>query len=256
MRKIKSSIILDKINSIKKSNPSEFKTNYFFNQLDEEVLYLENDCALVFLQPETDFYRLYFATSDLNKLDVIFKALPAKTDICLNYICKKKIDDDLAQIILNYFYLFVKHERLRTNKIRNKGVVVKHAEINDLDSIYSSLNTNFNKYSDFLPTKEKLKCSIENKTVVVNKQDNKVLGYIIYNVSGVTADFNYLYNNSSNILDAINLTNSFYTDIFNRGIKNVFLWVDEKNVKVKKAHLKSGYLGDNTFNYIFRKKGN
>lgn len=249
MRKIKSSIIFDKINTIKKSNPSEFKTNYFFNQLDEEILCLDNDNAIIFLQPEYDFFRLYFAYVDTESLDCLFDCLK-NNDIYLEIITKTKPNEELNKIILKHFSF----ETLYQKMFKKLKITEEKTSINDLinvDEIYEKIFSTFNIHYDHFMSKEELKELADSKQILTIYENNELKSFLIFKTKGSSAYLNHIANYGSK-QNLIALWEKFYQVLNNNRINYLDLWYDTANKKAFNMYNIENFKNFPLKNYIYK----
>lgn len=258
MNKITLQCIMTKINSIKLIDCFNFYTNYFFNKLDDEVYYYENEKAIIFLQPESDFYHLYFACTNLDYLEKLFEQIDLKADIAVEIICKNKIDDFLFKSLSKYFEYQTTYNRTKLYNLRERPYKKEplFATENDVEFIHNQLRAEFNKYFDHFPSRETLIEYIKNNWVIVKKdENNNILAYIIFTIANKSCHFNYMKNLTSDSFILISLIDQFYNKIIKLDVNNVYLWVDmDNNSRVRKLHEFYGHKFDGTLNVTFLKK--
>ena len=257
MRKASLDKIKALISHIRKNcqNRKDFHSNYYFSDFKNvELSYLINDTqdSLIFLYPSGDFYRLYFATSNLDNLAKLKTSLPEKFNGVLDVVFRNDLPKNLALFLENNFNFHAEFRRYRTSKIKNRKTKVEFAKVEDLDNIYKSLVNNFDKFDSHFPNRNELLNYIEDNNVLVNRTNEGIKGYIIFQIIGSTANFNYLYNNDGNSLSMPRMYSGFFTELSKREVKNVFLWVDEKNISVKEFYLKTGFQADGTIDRIYK----
>ena len=245
------------INSIKKncSKHNNFHTNYYFGNLkNTEFKYIinEKNDSLIFLTPAEGFYRLYFATNNLNNLAILKTKLPNNIEGVLDVVFRKQLCEELSLFLENNFTFHAEFWRLRTSKIQNQNTKVEFANIEDTDEIQNSLRSTFDEFDSHFPTRDELMSYIKEKNIIINRTHEGIKGYVIFQVSGSTAHFNYFFNNDNNRLSMPKLYDGCFTELFNRKIKHVFLWVNEKNIKIKDYYQKRGFKPDGTIDKIYK----
>lgn len=251
MPKINSAEIMTQITKIKKSG-DEFYINYFLTTLNEELLYFENDGAIVFLQPEHDFYRLYFACSDLEKLDDLLVQLP-KDEIYLEYVCKNDIDEKLAEILLRYFTFDALYQKM----FKKLNVVdEKYLPVNVIDAkvIYKKVYETFNIYYDHLASEEEIIEMCENRNVITIYEGGQLRAFLIYKIKGKSAYLNHIANYGSKD-NLIELWNKFYQTLNAKEINYLDLWYDKANAKALNMYRIEQFSDFNLYNYIYKLKG-
>ena len=105
------SVIQNKINSLRNDNIQNFYTNYFMNDIEKDVEIFENNDAILFINPEKDFYKLFFAYSDINSFMELLHKLPNKK-IYLEIISKTEPQDDFINAIKPYFEYKTTYQKL------------------------------------------------------------------------------------------------------------------------------------------------
>lgn len=241
---------------------SSLLTNYFNHISFNQAKAVYGDSALVFLIKNDDFYKLYFIASNISSLEEIFKYISSSDyKIVIEVITKNMLNENLHNILNKYFSFYSVYERLRinTNDLKSHFVAkienIDYATISDLASVESLLLDNFNKYYDNLPTRDKLKDYISNKQILLKREASQIKALLVFTLQNKVSHFNYLLNLNVNSTFAINLTEQYYLLMKEKGIKQIYLWVDiTHNIRVKNMHLKYNYKSDNTFNYIFYKE--
>lgn len=264
MQKETSLFIKNKINELRKKDSINFFTNYFLTPLDDEIFCVHNENAIVFLQPEYDFYRMYYTYTNLEFFGVLLKEIEPDMAISLEIIQKNELDKNLKNILLNRFVFdtsFIKMQLLKfkeTEKytaITNKNI--QYAEKSDAEIIYKELHKAFYQYSSHLPDLNKIMNYIYEKQIVVKRDaNNKIDAFIIYIISGKQCNLDQIINISKRKNIVSNLINDFYVDIANKNIINIYLWVDSiNNTHAKSVYEHYGYKPTELYNHIFITKG-
>ncbi len=263
MEKVSIDFVKDKFSEIRKKDVVNFNTNYFLTPLDNEVMCLYNENAIVFLQPEYDFYRLYYVTLSFEALDVLFQKLPSDIKICVEIIKKGPLSDAEKQIFNQHFCFDTTFTRLRLNMKNIKRVKfcnssdVEYAKENEVDFIYKNLHETFYQYSSHLPSYSQIKDHVKNNNVVVTRSTTGDISYFsLFIINESHFNFDQLVSlPCKNDEDLFTLLNYMYTAIRDNGATNGHLWVDEiNNGNVVLLHKFYGYIPDGTKNHIFLSK--
>ena len=258
MQYLKKEDVIDKINTLRKKDIKNFQTNYFINELDEEIQCFKNNNAIIFLQPDRDIYRLYFAFIEMSDFEELLKKLPLDIKISLEILTKKEIDNYLSECIKKYLHFDTMFERYRCKceklRIFQKIEVnqILYAEKKDLAEVNKLLEETFNYYSSHLPSLKELKKLIDNKMVIIEKDKNKISSVVVYKTVGENINFDQLVNLNNEPLKMMHVLDSFYSKIKFKEYNEVFLWIDTiYNKNVIKLHKLYGYKSDLLKDYYF-----
>jgi hypothetical protein len=119
--------------------------------------------------------------------------------------------------------------------------MLEYATPDDLDQLHADLFRVFNKYTDHLPTKDRLLGYIVNHQVIVNRRNCRILGAVCFQLQGLRVNYNYLYNLSGDGIDFLRLQNNFYGVMHQRGIRAGFLWINQTNTLLAALHQSMGW---------------
>lgn len=259
-----STTVMNKISTLKKQNHSDFVTNYFLNFLDHNAKLFESNNSLVILQPEDNFFRVYFATTDLTEFSKLLNTLPNDQYYSLEIIEHGDISAELKTIISNKIPYDTRFERMRVplNKFRKMALYppeeITYATPSDAMLIFNELHRAFHQYSSHLPTQDELLKMINDLQVIVIRSplDNQINSFLIYTVNGIVSHFNQLLNIRGQNFELLKLIDFYHSRMIELGIKNLYLWVDsENNKKVQRLHYSYGFRSDGTSNYVFATPG-
>lgn len=246
--------INNKISKIKKLSESFNLTNYFWQPLKSHIFEAyECDNAIIFIDKDTGFYRLYYFSANLNDLKELINKVDLKP-ITIDYITKKYADK------INSVFIECGYERIALYKrIVNNNLPIFQtndelcfARLEEIDFLYNRLFDDFNKYLDHIPSKHKIKDLITNQNVIVTHEKKEISGYIIFRLQGKKAFLNYWYNEGKP-MNALSLLINFYGLMVNNKISSVYGWVNENKKGVIKTHQKFGFIFDGLEDYIYKK---
>lgn len=250
MQSIKSNEIVKKINNLRKKNINNFQSNYFFTQIEEDILYAENNDALIFLSREKTFYKLFYAFVDAVSFSNLLKDLP-DINIYLEIISKQEPSHDLQTALKPYFEYKTTYQKLykKLDVIEKKIPVISTV---DIDLIFEKLYQSFDIYFEHLMQKEELIELASNNKVITIYENNEMTSFIIYKVQGTKAYLNQIanYGSKSNLID---LWKKFYLALNNDGIKYLDLWYNKQNKKAENMYNIEQFQPLNMFNYCYKK---
>lgn len=221
-----------RIDIVKARTPGGFVTNYFRAEMvGARIFCASTDHTVLFANEEHDFLRLFFFSTSRDDLDAALRTVVLPGAVVCGYLTKvpeQRILDTLANAGFAPLAVFrrMTHARLPT---RTAGPAPAFATLDDLDEIHGALFSIFNRFTDHLPTRERLRTYIANQQVLVNRRDGQILAAIIFQLLGRQVNYNYLYSRSPNPLDLLMLQSAFYRLMATKGIRSGFLWVDRTN---------------------------
>ena len=243
---------------IKAHSRGGFFTNYFREEMvGPQILTAATDRSLLLANDEHDFFRLYFFTTDLTDLEQILRDVDSPGNVVAGYLTKaadKAVDENVvAAFQQSGFDHIATYRRMITYRLpaQRPNPALEYAIAADVDQLHEGLFQTFNKYTEHLPTKNRLHGYVENRWVIVNRQAGRILGAICFQLQGQRVYYNYLYNLSRNALDFLRLQNNFYGVMHERGIRAGFLWINQTNAGLAALHKSMGWRFDGLKDYFY-----
>ena len=247
-----------KMDAIKVRSAGGFFTNYFHQPMvGHQLLSAQTDHSLLFLNDEFDFYRLFYFTNDLADLGGALKDLEFSETTVASYLDTSLDERIPARFLESGFEAIATYQRMINHDlpIYRTNRALRFAEAGDVETLYQGLFTVFNKYTDRLPTKDLLANFIAQQQVLVNRNQDGILGCIIFQIQRKRVNVSHLYNHSDNNLDTLMLLSNFYGLMHERGIRSGFLWVNSTNVNVSKMQRNFGWIFDGVRDRCYLKRG-
>ena len=244
------------MNLLKKKSRGPVYTNYFKPQVYQtNLLSTLNDEALVFMDRDTDFYRLYFYAINLMSILDLLKATSV-SPIVVDYLAKD-FSGDVETLFLNAgFEKYAVLIRMINNNLPKfpKTEPLHYAEETEWSVILDMLNVGLDKFTGHFPQQEELLNLIRDKRVIVTRKNNAVTGLFMYQIMNKKCHFYQWYSAKENDpSDGANLLINLYAILGTLGIQLGYLWVDEKNTTVMKIHKRFGFKPDGLKDFIYIK---
>jgi hypothetical protein len=243
---------------VKAQSIGGFFTNYFRTEMvGSQILSAATPRTVLFVNNEHDFFRLYFFTIDLADLKQTLRELEFRGETVVGYLTKGSDEAADEKIMAAFqqcgFDPIATYRRMTTYRLppQRPNAALEFAVAADVDAIYEGLFRTFNKYTDHLPTKDRLFRYVENQWVIVNRQDSQIRGAVCFQLEGPRVNYNYLYNLSRNALDFLRLQNNFYGVMHQRGIHAGFLWINEAESQLAALHESVGWRFDGLKDYFY-----
>lgn len=243
---------------VKARSTGGFFTNYFRQELvGQQILSAATARTVVLVNDEHDFFRLYFFTSDLVDLEQTLRNVDLPGDLVLGYLTKttKKVADEniAAAFRQSGFNPIATYRRMITYRLppQRPNHELEYAIAADVEQLYEGLFQSFNKYTDHLPTRNRLHRYVENHWVIVNRHVGRVRGAVCFQLEGPRVNYNYLYNLSGNALDFLRLQNNFYGVMHQRSVHAGFLWVNQTDTRLAALHESMGWRFDGLQDYFY-----
>ena len=258
--KLSSEKISNIYNNLRKEDIKHFQTNYFLTPIAEGTDCYYNEKAIIFLQPDRDIFRLYYAFLELEYFEKLMQQLPLDKKISLEIITKGELDVALYDCVNKYIPYETTFERMRakcddilTSKIYDHNEI-QFATKEDVDVVYDALYSVFFYHTSHLPNKKDLLDLINNQQVLCVKDDNKLASFIVYKPEGMQARFDQFLSIDKNIKNTMKLMDYFVSELKYKNFKTCYLWVDI--VKNKPAQLMYKYYkfkSENLKSFVFSK---
>jgi hypothetical protein len=239
---------------VKAQSTRGFSTNYFRQQLvGPQILTAATARSVLLANDEYDFFRLYFFTNDVTDLEQILRDADYPGDVVAGYVTKAADENIAAAFQQSGFNPIATYRRMTTYRLppQRPNPTLEYAIAADVDQIHEDLFQAFNKYTDHLPTKNRLLGYVVNQQVIVNRQAGRILGAVFFQLQGPRVNYNYIYNFSRNGLDFLRLQNNFYGVMQQRGIRAGFLWIDQTNTRLVALHQSMGWRFDGLQDYFY-----
>jgi hypothetical protein len=239
---------------VKAQSTGGFFTNYFRQELvGPQILSAATPRTVLLVNDEHDFFRLYFFTSDLADLGRILREGQFPGEIVAGYLTKAADEMVAAAFQHSGFCPIATYRRMITYRLPSQrpNPALEYAIAADVDQIYEGLFRTFNKYTDHLPTKDRLLRYVENQWVIVNRQNGQIRGAVCFQLEGSRVNYNYLYNLSGNALDFLRLQSNFYGVMHQRGIHAGFLWINQTETRLAALHESVGWRFDGLKDYFY-----
>jgi hypothetical protein len=240
---------------IKAQSTSGFFTNYFRQEMvGPQILTAATAKRSVLLaNDEHDFFRLYFFTNDLADLEQMLREADYPADVVAGYLTKAADENVASTFQRSGFNPIATYNRMLSYRLptQRPNPALEYAVPADVDQIHEGLFRTFNKYTDHLPTKNRLLGYVVNHQVIVNRQAGRVLGAVCFQLQGPRVNYNYLYNLSADALDFLRLQNNFYGVMYQRGIRTGFLWINQTETRLAALHQSMGWRFDGLHDYFY-----
>src|SRR5262249_10372745 len=239
---------------IKAQSTGVLSTNYFRQEMvGPQILAAATARSILLANDEHDFFRLYFFTSDLIDFEQLLRGANLPGNAVAGYLTRAADESIAAPFKRSGFNPLPPYRRMITYRLppQRPNPALEYAIAADVDKLYKDLFQTFNKYTDHLPTKDRLHRYIENQWVIVNRQADRILGAVCFQLKGPQVNYNYLYNSSGSALDLLRLQNNFYGVMHQRGIRRGFLWTNQANTRVAALHESTGWRFDGLQDYFY-----
>ena len=244
----------DQMALIRAQSSGGYLTNYFRQEMvGSQILTAATARSVLLANDEHDFFRLYFFTTDLADLEQILHDVDLPGEVVAGYLTKAADEKIVAAFQHSGFNCIATYRRMITYRLppQRPNPALEYAIAADVDQIHEDLFQTFNKYTDHLPTKNRLHDYVVNQWVIVNREGGRVLGAVCFQLQGPRVNYNYLYNFSGNGLDFLRLQNNFYGVMHQRGIRRGFLWIDHSNTRLAALHESMGWRFDGLQDYFY-----
>ena len=199
-------------------------------------------------------YLFYITTDEFQLRKGLQEITPQiKKTVMVDILEDSKIESIKQVFFDNDFLLYEELNRMSRIGLPDSiqpGLGVTFAEPEDSVVILQLLYSNFDPLSEQIPDIEEIAHYIQNKWVLVYKLEHKIVGFIIFELTGLTLYLRYWFVlpqfREMNI--GSKLFNSFMYE--GRNTKRQLLWVITHNINAIKRYVHYGFKPEKLFDYV------
>lgn len=248
------SAVHERMARVKAESVGGFYTNYFRQELPgTQILSTATERTVLLLNDEHDFFRLYFFTTDAADLQRVLGSMQFPGGTVTDYLTRSADQRITAAFERSGFDLVATYRRMISYQLPayQPNAALQYASPADVNQLHERLFERFNKYTDHLPTKDRLRRYIENDWVIVNRHAEGIRGAVCFQLEGPRVNYNYIYSLTGNPLDFIGLQNNFYGLMRQQGIHAGFLWINQAEQGLARLHHSMGWQFDGLKDHFY-----
>lgn len=260
--------ILESIKKVKDLKKG-FVTNFFPEEnrlnlwIGKKIFFEEHfSNSVMFFRKNETFYNLYFVTTDtisLSNLLLHLKSVNYDKLFVTDIIGRESGLNNILSIFENndYFQYTSLQRMISSSHFESQdGIIknVKSARTGQAPEILHLLYHYFDPFAEQLPYIEEINHWIESQTLKVIEENNKIIGFVIYDLIGLTSNLRYWFvhpdHRNKNIGSALLRTYFQHSINANR----LLFWVIKSNQNAIKRYLHYGYRQENLNDYVMINK--
>lgn len=235
--------------------PNEFRANIWMeNELLESY---QGDETYIFIVKNSGFTTLYFCSTSIDKLKTCISNLDIDNTLVLDIVTNGS-DSPLIELFKRNGYFdycsLVRMSRVGQLPEKDKDEMVQFAKYEDISQIKNYFDNHFDKLSEQIPTRKELERWIDRSEIIVCIIDNIIVGYLIYDLIGVTLYLRYWFV-SPEYRDK-KVGSKLFNEFINCGkdSKRQVLWVITTNENAIKRYIHFGFKEEKMFDTVLIKK--
>jgi len=225
-------------------------TNYFGIELNNVKWYGDDENLFIVKQFE-GYSRVYLMANDEKIIKNILSSLPL--DSCINIPSKNGIDNWLPLLTGSGFKQIATYQRygyINYRKGNDKNLMF--AEKDDISIIDKELHYFFSPLTGHLPNLDELSLMIDEKQIVVNRDDTGVLnGALCFKVKGKKAELPFWFDRTG---DGLSLLFKVFYLCHQADVRQIIFWVNDVNQNTIAIHKMLGAKEDGLIDYVFNKE--
>ena len=240
-----------------------FLTNFFPEQkkidiwISHECLYVvESKETVIFLKKDDGFTYILYCATNKEQLFVSLASLPEDAYV-FDQIVDVRTDISLLDGFKSLGFV-IRKSLVRMSKINETPeeiavTSVYDATKEDIPALDELLHKHFDKYAEQLPTLDEINEFIDSRRVIVKRADDKIAGFIFYDLSPSTLYLRYWLVNPEFRNHGVG--SELFHEYNRRGVacKRHILWVVEDNENAIKRYEHYGYRNETMKDYVFVK---
>jgi ribosomal protein S18 acetylase RimI-like enzyme len=182
-------------------------TNYYYDSvksrsliLNEKLFFVKINEVIFVFKRNKEFLNVYFYASDSNQLYYsLYILLQTYPDLIFIFdIVSRSTESDVLMAFkksnFNIYTSLVRMNRISEGYSLNEFIndqYLKVAEVAESIEVFNLLNTYFDPMAEQLPTRDEIIDYSNNGNILVYKYHNKVVGFVIYQLVGLTLYLRY-----------------------------------------------------------------
>lgn len=245
-----------------------FVTNFFLDEskhqfwIDNSVFYVVDTPKVVLLFKKGDGYcNVYYIATSISELTAVMDAVHTEyvdekwfVEVVGRDVQCEPILKELQSIDYKEYNCLKRMVMISSDAYEEKETCgVEYASKEDAEEIDECLHTFFNEKIEQLPLKDELTELISRQCVIKCMEDNKMLGFLIFEVNASTIHLRYWFTlpEHRNKKVGSRLLNRFFA--IGKDTKRRILWVLQDNENAIKKYEHYGFTVENMNDYILTK---
>ena len=238
-----------------------FITNFFPEQRKIEIWcshnslnLFETDEAVIFLKTDEEFTALMYCATTVDELFAAIALLSHEGTLVVDQIIDSRTNRSVLDRFIDAGFIIRKClvRMSKVNSVPSTIDLISDTCVyeSDIPMLNHLLQTNFDKYSEQLPTLEEIKDFVVEQHVIIKRVDDEIAGFIIYDQTPSTLYLRYWLVNPNFRNKGIG--SSLFREFSRRGnaCKRHILWVMEDNDNAIIRYKHYGYNEENLRNYV------
>jgi ribosomal protein S18 acetylase RimI-like enzyme len=236
--------------------PEEFKINLWIS--NNELFYEDYTDSILFFHKCDGFVTLFYCTTTIDALDNALIKLESDSLYVVDILSNTS-----KSLVIEIFYNngFKRHNSLvRMNKINQLKNIqyqpnenIKNADLSDTIEIQKIFFTYFDKFTEQIPINKELMQWIKQSHLIVYKDESKIVGFLIYDITGITLYLRYWFVRPEYRDQKVG--SELIKEFLFRGkeTKRQIFWVIESNENAIKRYLHYGFTRENMYDFVLIK---
>ena len=218
--------------------------------------------SVFFFAEKTGFSHLFYCSPSTKALSDSLsqlKLIIGKTLLVADIIGKESDIQSIVQIFReNEFYLYTTLNRMsrstKMDEYKNPSINLKKAEITHTEAIFNLLNKYFDPLAEQLPSQDEINNWIKLNHLILIEEKNEILGFVIFDLIGVTSYLRYWFVHPQyrNRKIGSTLLQEYFKN--SAETKRQLFWVIQTNENAINRYLHYGFHPENLYDYIMTNK--
>jgi ribosomal protein S18 acetylase RimI-like enzyme len=254
-----------RIKNYKKKLVTNFYPNVEKNNIwiaEGKFYIIEQGEVIYFLKEKSNFYALFFIASSNEELA---KSLPKimknfEEESLILDIVQKEETSELLHIFynasFNYYTSLVRMYRLNSKKDFLSATIegIQEASSRHVASLHNLFRIFFDEKAEQLPEEKELSKWIENKNILIYESENKIGGFLIYEITGNTLYLRYWFVHPD--FREKKIGSKLFTVFESRGkaTNRHLFWVIKSNKNAIKRYKHYGFVEEKMYNFVLTNK--
>ncbi len=256
--------LVSKIRNLKKG----FLTNFYLDAFKHDVWIKNSDLffeelgeTLLFIKHSKDFWNVFYTTSNIeelnNSLNIFTQTHSTQlmvTDIVGNEEQCLSINNCFKRNSFQHYNKLVRMSKLTKEELEfSLNNNVSYANTDDANTVFSILNKYFDSLCEQIPYIEELSKYAKDNKILLYKENERILGFIIYEMNKSTLYLRYWFvhpDHRDKKIGSVLLNHFFYEG---RQTRRQLFWVLSDNENAIKRYRHYGFSEEKMYDYVLIK---